>query len=91
MHIANMTGSGTLIVEGKESGAADYEIEIYRDRNMKTAEGTLNADFGLLYAAIAAAKTKLRLENGTYIDVVITNVTPGRDSTFVVSGPIPGY
>ena len=92
-HLGTIEGIGRLIADSEDLCECRYRISVYDAGKFKykTANGTLEANFGKLHEAyIAGAKFAIRLEDRG--EVMLDSVGLTEDgATFSVTGPVPGF
>jgi hypothetical protein len=89
--LGNLTGKGTVVADGTDQGDANYDIDVFQDGAMKSAEGTIRGDMPMLAKAQSSRAAQLRLENGSTINIILTLVRGDGSGTLKVSGPVPGF
>jgi hypothetical protein len=89
--LGNLTGKGIVVADGTDQGEADYDIEVFQDGALKSAEGTIQGDMSMLAKAQSSRAAQLRLENGSTINIILTLVRGDGSGTLQVSGPVPGF
>lgn len=80
---------------GDEIGNAEYEIRVFKPKNLIEAHGILKADEGVLWKIFdsqAQGNATLLLENGETIEFLISSASVGSGvANIVISGPVPGF
>jgi hypothetical protein len=87
----NLTGKGVVVADGADQGEVDYDIDVFHDGAMKTAEGAIEGDMPMLAKAQSSRTAQLRLETGSTISIILTLVRADGSGTLQVSGPLPGF
>ena len=89
--LGSIKGNGTLITNGAEASVS-YDITVTQIGGMKEASGSINGAPSEIFSAFNAAESRLRLQSGAEISLIITQVgTPGGQAQVKVSGPVPGF
>jgi hypothetical protein len=57
-----LTGKGIVVADGADQGEADYDIDVFHDGAMKSADGTIEGDIDMLEKAQSSRAAQLRLE-----------------------------
>jgi hypothetical protein len=90
-HLGTIEGVGRLIVDSDDTCEAEYRIRISQTgaAGLKSARGTLSADQSALWKAMNLRKARLRLEDGTEVEIIIERL--GDPADIIVNDPIPGF
>jgi hypothetical protein len=89
--LGNLRGRGTTVSNGADQGEAGYDISVFLNGGMKSADGTIEGDPFMLMNAQSARSTELRLQNGSTVTIILTHVRGDGTGTLAVSGPVPGF
>lgn len=88
--LGSLEGRGLILVGEKRVGQADYQIIVSEDGGMKTAFGTITAEWKIIQEAFEGDKATIRLEGGGSVSFFVTDMR--SDSAEIqISGPVPGY
>ena len=92
-YLGSIRGSGRVLVDGEEVGEARYSISVFQPRHLKVANGTLEADDSVIWAAYQASRgCALVLEDGESVEFVYRQSSVGSGIAAIdVSGPVPGF
>ena len=85
-HLGSISGTGRLILDGKDLGAAEYEIDVSQPRFIPEARGIISSEEATIFDLVGK-KLVLKLESGESIDIIVNSSNGG----IVVSGPVPGF
>jgi hypothetical protein len=81
-----------LILEGKDIGSVDYEIDVHQRGNLKEGRGIMKADGSILWRFFNSDSATLQLEDGGEVAILPDHLDlQGGQVTFVTTGKIPGF
>ena len=90
-HLGTLRGVGALSIHGQREplGPIEFEIDGFRDRDVRSASGQIEGDAAILAAAFVAGAASIGLDGGISIDVVLADPVGGSVTEIKVTGPFP--
>ena len=90
-HLGSLHGQGGLSIgKGASSlGLVRYEIDGYRERTRRFANGQVEGDVSLLEKAFRAGGAVIALAEGPLVDIVLSDPEGGPTAEIVISGRSP--
>jgi hypothetical protein len=92
-HLGTLHGRGALSVEsgGQSLGEVIYEIDCYARRLLRSDNGQIEGRADVLAQAFRAGTACIVLEDGQFIDVVLSDPRGGPTAEVRVSGRFPHF
>jgi hypothetical protein len=92
-HLGTLHGQGDLSLDNGEHtlGVVTYEIDCYARRMLRSDNGQIDGRADLLAQAFRAGTACIALEDGQFIDVVLSDPRGGPTAEVRVSGRFPRF
>jgi hypothetical protein len=89
-NLGELHGDGHIVLKDGSRSATRYVLRVVEDGSrMKSADGTLAGEEGVLYAAFEQGRCTLELSDGARVRVIVTRLGCEGAAEIVVSGPVP--
>ena len=92
-HLGTLHGRGDLLIDdgGQKLGIVDYEIDGYLRRDLRSDNGQLQGEAGILGQAFRAGAASIVMADGQCVDVVVADPQGSSAAEITVSGRFPSF